>query len=231
MANSGRIAFFDLDKTLIRRNSATLWIRHELADGGITRTQALRALSWVVRYHFGIGNLPDAIRRTVTTIEGRREDQMRERVVLFYEEQVRPLYRPGAIETVRQHRQSGDRLVLLTSASDYIAELVCRDLALDDYVCNRFVVDESGCYTGRVVEPMCFAGGKVVLAERFCATKGYRLAEASFYTDSHSDVPMLEAVGRPVAVHPDPKLRRLARRRGWQTVDWDEPRMEAGESA
>lgn len=215
-----RSAFFDLDKTLISRNSATLWIRVELAAGRVTRWQALQALTYVVRYNLGSVDMADAIRRSVAVIAGQPEVELRERARIFYERVVRPLYRPGAHAAIAAHRAAGDRLVLLTSSSNYMSEMVCRDLGLDDYVCNRFEVDADGCYTGRPVEPLCFGTGKVQLAARHVERLGFSLADAAFYTDSVSDLPMLEAVGRPVAVHPDPRLRRVAKQRGWELVDW-----------
>jgi HAD superfamily hydrolase (TIGR01490 family) len=218
-----RIAFFDLDKTLICRNSATLWIRFELAAGRATRWQALQGMGWVLRYSLGAADMTDAIRRGVALLAGQREDEMRERVRQFYTELVKSLYRPGAIAAIRAHRDAGDRLVLLTSSSNYVSEQVTRDLGLDDYVCNRFEVDANGYYTGRPIEPLSFGAGKVLLAEAYVRCHGTSLRDAVFYTDSHSDLPMLEAVGEPVAVHPDPRLRRLARRRQWKMVDWGQP--------
>lgn len=214
------VAFFDLDKTLISRNSATLWIRFELAAGRVTRWQALHALTYVVRYSLGAADMTDAIRRSVAMIAGQPEAELRERARVFYDQLVRPLFRPGARLALDAHRAAGDRLVLLTSSSNYMSEMVCRDLVLDDFVCNRFEVDTAGNYTGRPFEPLCFGAGKVELAQRHVAQLGSSLSDASFYTDSHSDLPMLEAVGRPVAVHPDPRLRRLAKQRGWQVADW-----------
>jgi len=221
MASATRIAFFDLDKTLIRRNSATLWIRFEYAAGRISPLRALQALAWVLRYSLGAADMTEAIRRSVASMSGQSETEMRERARRFYDEMVRSEYRPGALAAIRQHREAGDRLVLLTSSSNYVSELVSRDLGLDDYVCNRFEVDDTGRYTGRPLEPLCFGPGKVTLAQRYAEKLGLCLDEAFFYTDSHSDLPMLEVVARPVAVHPDPRLRRLARRRHWPTVNWD----------
>jgi HAD superfamily hydrolase (TIGR01490 family) len=208
------VAFFDFDKTLIDRNSATLWIRFELEAGRVSRWQALHALTWVVRYALGAAALEDPIRRTVATLRGQREDDMRERARVFYERTIRHLYRPGARRAIEDHRVAGDRLVLLTSSSNYVSELVCGELGLDDKICNSFEVDANGCYTGKPVEPLCFGPGKVSLAEKYASNFGLTLADCSFYSDSLSDLPMLEAVGRPVAVHPDPRLRRAARRRG-----------------
>ena len=214
------LAFFDLDKTLISRNSATLWIRAELAAGRVTRWQALHALTYVVRYSLGFVAIDATIRRSITAITGQSEAELRERARLFYAREVRPLFRPGARPVIAQHRAAGDRLVLLTSSSNYMSELTCAELGLDDYLCNRFEVDAAGRYTGRAIEPLCYGAGKVTLAARYAAAHGAMLADAVFYTDSIADLPMLEAVGRPVAVHPDPKLRRLAQRRGWPVVDW-----------
>jgi len=216
-----RIAFFDLDKTLISRNSAALWVRAELAAGRATRWQALKAFVWVLRYNLGAADMTEPIRRSVLLLAGQREDEMSTRVNQFYADIVRPLYRPGAVAAVGEHRAAGDRLVLLTSSSNYMCELVRRDLGFHDYICNRFEVDNDGCYTGRAIEPLCFGPGKVVLAERYVAQHAAQLRDAVFYTDSHSDVPVLECVGHPVAVNPDPRLRRHARRKHWKVVDWD----------
>jgi HAD superfamily hydrolase (TIGR01490 family) len=189
----------------------------------VTRWQALQALTYIVRYNLGATDMAEVIRRSVAVVAGQSETEMRERVRVFYEQLVRPLYRPGARAAIGAHRAAGDHLVLLTSSSNYMSEMVCRDLGLDDYVCNRLEVDANGHYTGRPLEPLCFGAGKVELAARRVERLGLRLADAAFYTDSLSDLPMLEAVGRPVAVHPDPRLHRLARRRGWELVDWDRP--------
>jgi HAD superfamily hydrolase (TIGR01490 family) len=218
-----RIAFFDLDRTLICRNSATLWIRFELAAGRITPWQAVTAAAWVLRYSLGAADMSDTVRRGVRVLRGRAEAEMRTRVKEFHQSRLRPLYRPGAFPALRRHRDAGDRLVLLTSSSNYVSEEVCRDLELDDHLCNRFETDGNGIYTGRALEPICFGAGKVLLARDYAERIGADLAECFFYTDSLSDLPMLEAVGRPVAVHPDPRLRRLARRRGWATAQWGRP--------
>jgi HAD superfamily hydrolase (TIGR01490 family) len=221
------VAFFDLDKTVICQNSATLWIRFELAERRITRWQAMRAATWVLRYSLGAVALADAIRRTVTSLAGQLEAEVAERTERFHATIVRPLYRPGALATLARHRAAGDRLVLLTSSSTYLSHAVTRDLGFDDYVSNRFEVDAGGRYTGRLHEPLCFGPGKVVLAERYARAHATSLAHCTFYSDSHSDLPMLEAVGHPVVIDPDPRLRRCARRRGWPVEDWGFPGRRA----
>src|SRR5262249_50238053 len=95
--------------------------------------------------------------------------------------------------------------------------------ALDEVLCNRFEVDGQGVYTGRVSGALCFGLGKLAHARTFAQRAGMRLSDASFYTDSYAGLPVLEAVGRPVAVNPDGRLRHEAMRRRWEVVDWGVP--------
>jgi HAD superfamily hydrolase (TIGR01490 family) len=221
------VAFFDLDKTLLAVNSATLWIRRELALGHITRIQAVRASLWVARYHLGLVAMQDAVVAAIAQLAGTSAQAIQERTTTFYESQVRPLYRPGALRVLEEHRGAGDRLVLLTSSSGYLSELVSRDLRLDAILCNRFEVDAQGLHTGRPLGDVCFGTGKRIHAERYAREAGVALSACAFYTDSYSDLPVLEVVGRPVAVNPDYRLRREALRRGWPVVDWGVPRIGA----
>ena len=217
------IAFFDLDKTLLAVNSGSLWIRRELALGHITRLQALRASMWLARYHMGFVSMQDALVQAISHLQGTGEQHMRERTVLFYESHVRSRFRPGALRALEEHRAAGDKLVLLTSSSGYLSELVARDLGLDSILCNRFEVDAAGIFTGRPLGEVCFGEGKRTYAQAYASQAGVALSACAFYTDSYSDLPVMEVVGRPVAVHPDRRLRREALRRGWPVVDWGSP--------
>jgi phosphoserine phosphatase len=113
--------------------------------------------------------------------------------------------------------------VLLTSSSGHLSELVARELLLDAVLCNRFEVDEEGLHTGRPLGEVCFGLGKRFYAQRYADEAGVSLSACVFYTDSYSDLPVMEVVGRPVAVHPDRRLRREALRRGWPVVSWGVP--------
>lgn len=213
------VAFFDFDKTLIDRNSARLWLRHELARGGVPWLQAARALLWLGQYRLGRAGLEGGILTAIESLRGRGEDALREEVYGFYREEVRRYYRPRALEQVRLHQSRGDAVVLLTSASLYLSEAVRDDLGLDDIICNRFEVAD-GQFTGRPEGELCYGQGKRVLGLAWLGARGEKAEVASFYTDSMTDAPFMEVVGHPVAVNPDARLRRLATRRGWPIEDW-----------
>jgi HAD superfamily hydrolase (TIGR01490 family) len=226
------IAFFDFDRTLIAANSGTLWVRRELSLGHITRWQALRALSWIGAYQLGMATMEDALRKAISMLAGHPERALRERTSAFYAQEVKGLYRPGARAALEAHRAKGDELVLCTASSLYLSEWVGEELGFDALLCNRFEVDAHGLHTGRSVGEICFGAGKLELARAHAAARNVPLSACTFYTDSYSDLPMLEAVGSPVAVNPDGRLRRRAVQLGWPVVDWGEaePLVDAGPS-
>jgi phosphoserine phosphatase len=92
-------------------------------------------------------------------------------------------------------------------------------LGLSHVVCSRLEVAQ-GRFTGRPIEPICYGAGKIVWAERFASERNVTLKDCAFYSDSYTDLPMLERVGRPVVVNPDPRLRRAAKQRGWPIENW-----------
>lgn len=217
------IAFFDLDRTLIAANSGVLWLRSELRLGRISRLKAFAAQLWVARYHLGFAGRGDGLKHAIATLAGTSEAELRERSNTFYDADVRSLFRPGARTAVEAHRSAGDKLVLLTSSSSYLADLVARDLQLDAVLCNRFEVDPAGRYTGRPQGELCYGVGKLTHAREYAKSQGMGLETATFYTDSFADLSVLEAVGHPIAVNPDGRLRRVAVARGWPILDWGVP--------
>lgn len=214
-----RLVFLDLDRTLIAVNSASGWIRRELRLGFLSPRQALVGAFWIGRYQLGFARMEAAIESAVASLAGEEEEAIRARTHAFWREEVAATVRPGARAAIERHRAQGDRLYLLTSSSRYMSEICAEELGLEGWLCNGFEVRE-GRFTGRVEGPLCFGPGKVRHAEALAQRLGLPLGESVFYTDSYSDLPMLEAAGEPVVVAPDPRLAREARRRGWREERW-----------
>lgn len=220
------IAFFDLDKTILSVNSGSLWVRREVALGHLSKRQALRAAAWLARYTLGFASAEVMVADAVAQLSGTDARPLRERTEQFFTQEVRHTYRPGALQAIERHRAAGDPLVMLTSSTNYLAQLVADELGFAQVLCNTLEVVE-GRHTGKVVGRVCFGEGKLTHAERSASILNARLQDAVFYTDSFSDLPVLAAVGRPVAVNPDLRLRRHAARRGWAVVDWGVPSRRA----
>lgn len=214
-----RAAFFDLDGTLLTVNSARLWLRRERRIGRIDVWQVARAALRLGAYRVGVIDMADALRAALATYAGMEEEALRAETRAWWAEDVRPFVAPGARAVLERHRRSGDRLVLLTSSSRYAAEMAREEFGLDDALFQGYEVRD-GRLTGAPLLPICFGPGKVAVAEAWARRSEVELSESSFYSDSSTDLPMLERVAQPFAVHPDPRLRYLAGKRGWPILDW-----------
>jgi HAD superfamily hydrolase (TIGR01490 family) len=130
---------------------------------------------------------------------------------------VRPNVYPQMAALVDEHRRAGHLTVIVTSASRYLAAPLATELGIRHFLATELVVRD-GVFTGEAVRPLCYGAGKVHWVRELAAREGVDLARSYFYTDSITDLPLLEAVGHPRVVHPDPPLRRLSRRRGWPVL-------------
>ena len=212
-------AFFDLDGTLLTVNSADLWVRRERRLGRITGWQLARAALWLGGYKLGVLDMEGALRAALGTLRGVEESFIRAETHAWWRDEVRQHVAPGSRGVLEEHRKRGDLLVLLTSSSRYASEMAREEFGLDVTLCQGYEVRD-GRFTGAPLRPLCYAAGKVEVAEAWASEQGVDLAKSAFYSDSSTDVPMLERVGQPFAVHPDPRLRMIARRRGWPMLDW-----------
>ncbi len=212
-------AFFDLDGTLLDGNSGWLWMTSEWRQDRITSRQLLEGTFYVLAYKLGVIDMEEALAKALETIVGVTEEEIRRRTREWFHREVAPRLSEPAKRTLEGHRAQGHRLVLLTSASPYESEEVVSLLGMDDYLSTRYEVRD-GKFTGRPILPLCFGEGKVYWAKRYAQEHNIELGESYFYTDSITDLPMLDAVGHPVVVNPDVRLRLVAWRRNWPVLSW-----------
>lgn len=219
-AHLDRAAFFDLDRTLISVNSAFLYAAYERRRGTISWLQFAQAALWMGLYHLSIIDIEGAFAKAVRQYRGIEREQLIELTKQFFKEEVVTTIQPGAIEALGYHRQRGDRLVLLTASSAYMSELASEEWGLEHFISNDFPIDDKGRLLGTYERPICYGQGKVYRAQAWARQEGIDLSKSYFYSDSHSDLPMLKAVGHPRVINPDPRLKNEANRRGWPIQDW-----------
>jgi len=212
-------AFFDLDRTLLRCNSGTRWLRFLRERGEVSTWTMLRSVVWLAKYNLAILDMETLATRLVADLTRDSEPEMRDKAANFWERDVRPELSPTGLGVLTEHRAKEHVIVLLSSTTQFVAEPVAAHLGVDHILCTRLHV-ESGRFLGTCDRPTCYGEGKVFHAERFAAAHAIDLAQSYFYTDSYSDLPMLLKVGAPRAVNPDRRLRRHARRRGWPILSW-----------
>ena len=210
-------ALFDLDGTLIACNSAPLYMKHMRRTGQARRRDVAITLYYVLRYKLGLLDVERALARSMSFVRGRIEAAVEADAASWYRQELRPYLLPAMAATVEAHRRAGHVPAILTSATRYLAEPLAADLGIEHVLSSGLVVRD-GRFTGEPVHPVCYGKGKIYWAERFAAAQGVDLARSYFYTDSITDLPLLERVGEPRVVNPDPRLRRTALRRGWPVL-------------
>ena len=189
-------------------------MRYLYRRGLARRRDLLKSLWWGFRYRAGGLDIDDVVTRVVADMAGDSEQEMKERCERWFESDVLPLVSPRGREVVRHHQDQGHVVALLSGSSPYGALPLGKALEIEHVLCTQLEVAD-GQFTGRVTPPICYGAGKVHWARDFAARHDVDLERSYFYTDSHTDLPMLLAVGEPRVVNPDRRLAREAAKRGW----------------
>ena len=213
-----RAAFFDMDNTVLRIETGTSWMRFLHRRGELSNLGLVQVMYWSLLYKLAILDMETLARRLVADLAGQRESDLIAKAELWHAAHVAHEVSPRARQIIEKHRREGDLVVMLTGSTQYAAEIVSRSLDIEHTLCSRLDVRE-GRFTGRLAA-LCFGHHKVTLAEAFAAEHGVDLERSVFYSDSYNDLPMLQRVGTAVAVNPDARLRRHARRRRWRIDSW-----------
>jgi HAD superfamily hydrolase (TIGR01490 family) len=211
-------AFFDLDKTVIAKASMVAFSGPLHRAGMLTRRTLLRA-AWgqLVYAQFGatpakLAKLRDSVLGlTVGWDQAEIGEIVRETLV----DVVEPIVYDEALELIREHRAAGRKVFLVSASPEEIVAPLAQYLGVDEAIATRAELDAEGRYTGRT-ERYCYGPEKVVAIAEVAERDGIDLASSYGYSDSGTDVPMLEAVGHAVAVNPDRELLRAARLHDWE---------------
>ena len=215
-----RGALFDMDRTLVRKETASLYVRFQIDNGEASLLDLARTMFWVAQYTLGILDMERVAERVLREIRGVSEMALAARCEDWFTRYVEQHIAEAGREAVRRHSAAGDICAIVTGGSPYAARPLAQRLDIPHVVSTLFEMDETGCFTGRPTLPLCVGEGKVARAEVLAKSCGFRLEEAVFYSDSVSDLPLLERVGEAVAVNPDPRLLRIAKRKGWRVERW-----------
>lgn len=218
-------AFFDLDKTVIASASMVAFGRRFYAEGLISRRTVMRGL-WgqVVYLHLGASEQKLARMRESVLALTRGWDQARIRSIVAeaLDTVVEPIIYAEALELMAEHRAAGRRIVIVSASPSEIVEPIGRLLEVDDVVASRALLTDDGRYTGQM-DFYAYGPFKVEAIEAMAAEHDIDLSQSWAYSDSYTDLPMMSAVGHPVAVNPDRPLLKAARERGWEVRTFAHP--------
>lgn len=212
-----RLALFDLDHTLIPFDSGMAWTGY-LADRGVLPADAPDTyLRWCQRYVAGQASIHDVHRATVAPLAALGRPRL-QALLQGFEQAMAPRLPPDMRALVAEHQARGDLCAIVTATTRFVAEPFARLFGIGELLATQPTLDADGLPDGGIDGAPCHGPHKPAHVEAWLAGRGQRLAQFSlsfFYSDSASDLPLLEAVTHPVAVRPDARLQAQAQLRGW----------------
>jgi len=223
------IDFFDVDHTLTRRSSGGRYVALAMRRR-ILPLRLVMVLPWYsLTYRLGLFR-PRAYENGFPYMRGLARDTLERMARESFEESLKGDLFPEAVSLVRSLQAGGRRVMLATSSLDFIVAPLAEYLCVDGVLATRLEFVGGAC-TGRMQGMPMFRREKKARVLSFLAEQAIAPGECSFYSDSIYDLPLLEAVGKPVAVNPDFRLRSIARRRGWQVTELSSaPRVKGSQA-
>ena len=217
-------AFFDLDKTIIATSASAALSRPFYRGGLVTRTDVLR--SAYAHFLFVVGSADadqtERMRKHLSEMAtGWDVDKVRQIVAETVHEVIDPYVYAEAVDLIAEHHELGHDVVIVSASGSELVEPIAAMLGADHVVATRMLV-EDGKYTGEM-EFYAYGENKAIAVRELAEKHGYDLERSYAYTDSVTDVPMLDAVGNGFVVNPDRALRRLAGERGWGVLTFSRP--------
>lgn len=217
-------AFFDLDKTIIAKSSTLAFSRSFYAGGLISRGSVLRS-AYAQFVYFAGGADHDQMEKMREFLSdlcaGWDVQTVRDIVADTLHNIVDPLVFDEAVSLIEEHHLAGRDVIIVSASGSEVVEPIGEMLGADGVIATRMEIAD-GKYTGEI-SYYAYAENKATAIEELAAEKGYDLDRSYAYSDSTTDVHMLEIVGNPYAVNPDKELRRHATSKGWPILVFNKP--------
>ena len=214
-----KLTLFDLDQTLLSGDSDVLWCDFLIAQGVLDAAFAQRNADMDVLYKAGTVDPVAFAGFYVSTLAGRTPQQWEPLRQLFLTQEILPRIPSAAVALVSRHRDAGDLVIMTTATNRFITERTAQHLQIEHLIAtDPELVD--GVFSGASTGVLNMRAGKLARLHAWLQSRGHSFAqfESTGYSDSINDLPLLEAVNRPVAVNADARLAQVAAARGWQTL-------------
>jgi HAD superfamily hydrolase (TIGR01490 family) len=211
------ICFFDVDNTLYHNSTVRSFLRPAFREG-VLPLKILPTLPYYFLRFFITGIRPQLQGKKLFGLQGISESGMKMLTRRVYKDKIRPGLDTRILQEVDICRKAGDKIVLATSSFYPLVEPLAAEIAADDLIATD-IDFRNGISTGIMKSIPPYREGKKIRVMEYLRSSGTSLKDCTFFTDHHDDLPLLKAVGHPVAVNPTPKLRRIARRKKWRILD------------
>ena len=214
------LAIFDLDKTLIGGDSDFLWGEFMSEIGAVdSDTYQVKNQYFFDQYALGKLDINEYLEFCLAPLSQHPLATLDEWHQQFMRSKIDSILLPKAQAVVDAHRDKGDTLLVITATNRFVTAPIVAKYGIDHLLATEAEMKD-GQYTGKVAGEPCFQSGKIGHLNQWLAKTGESIKGASFYSDSHNDLPMLELVDYPVVVNADEQLTQIATDKGWPSLDW-----------
>jgi HAD superfamily hydrolase (TIGR01490 family) len=212
------LAIFDLDNTLIAGDSDHSWGEFLVAQS-IVDSQIYKEMNdkFYADYESGCLDIFAYLEFSVEPLTRLSMEKLQSLHKQFMRDVINPIKLKGAEDLINQHRQAGDRLLIITSTNRFIVEPICKSIGIDEIIATDLEIID-GKYSGKVMGIPTFQEGKVQRFNQWLEEQKESSDGSYFYSDSINDMPMLLEVAHPIAVDPDSALRKEAESRHWKII-------------
>jgi len=217
-----RLALFDLDHTLLPIDSDYAWGQFTITLGWTDPVDfARRNDAFYADYQAGTLDIHAYVRFATEAFRQRGPEAAAAGHRRFMQEVIEPAIRPQALALIERHRQAGDRLMVITATNEFVTRAIVQRLGIDEMMAVELQRDASGWYSGEIQGVPSMREGKVQRLNHWLTQQGlgWQDVDATFYSDSLNDLPLLSQVQHPVATNPDPRLRAHAQQQGWPILE------------
>jgi HAD superfamily hydrolase (TIGR01490 family) len=214
------LAIFDLDNTILNGDSDYSWINFLIEKGFVDKDEYERKNKYFYdQYYQGKLNYDEWAEFALTTIKGKKPEEIEDILSKFLNEVIEPMINIYALKLLHDHTHNNDIMLLASATNSVIVEPIAKRLGFKNIVSTEVeIIDE--IYTGKVLGIPALSEGKLIkVKEWMLQNRIESFDNTSFYSDSINDLPLLAAVSKPVAVNPDDMLRKECRKRSWEIID------------
>ena len=215
-----KLVIFDLDNTILNGDSDYSWINFLIEKGFVDKDEYERKNKYFYdQYYQGKLNYDEWAEFALTTIKGKKPEEIEDILSKFLSEIIEPMINIYALKLLHDHTHNNDIMLLASATNSVIVEPIAKRLGFKNIVSTQVeIIDE--IYTGKVLGIPALSEGKLIKVKEWMLQNSIESFDnTSFYSDSINDLPLLAAVSKPVAVNPDDMLREECRKRSWEIID------------
>ena len=213
-----KLIIFDLDNTILTGDSDYSFINFLISKNLLNRKLRKKNDMFLKAFEKGTLHFQDWGKFSLEFFYNKKEGHVQDLISEFISETIEPMINISMLRVIHNHNDQGDILLLASATNEILVRPIGARLGFKNIIASRVRVND-GKYTNEFINPPAIGEGKLMHVQSWCADKGFLLEDATFYSDSIYDLPLLRSVKEPIAVNPDQHLLEIADKKGWEVIE------------